>query len=187
MILAIWNPQPVTDFLQTEVKAGWVIGPLPDIPDVQINRFSAIPKQGQPGKWQLILDHSSPHSLSMNDGVAQDLCSMRYATVDNAIEKVLRLGMDSKLWSNMRIETSRYIPAILDYWVWCVGDLYIDTVLPFKVCIKSFSAIADTIKWMALHTGVSILLHYLDSFVGKARQNANTTLIYWYSYAVDLV
>ena len=99
MISAIQNPQPAADFLHTEVTAGRVIGPLPDIPDVQISRFGIIPKQGQPGKWQLILNLSSPHntSVNVNDGVAQELCSMRYATVDNAIEKVLRLGADSLL------------------------------------------------------------------------------------------
>ena len=87
MISAIQNPQPAADFLHTEVTAGRVIGPLPDIPDVQISRFGIIPKQGQPGKWRLILDLSSLHNTSVNDGVAQELCSMRYATVDNAIEK----------------------------------------------------------------------------------------------------
>jgi hypothetical protein len=171
MISATRNPQPVTDFLQTEVKAGRVIGPLPDIPNVQISRFGVIPKQGQPGKWRLILDLSTPHNVSVNDGVAKDLCSMRYATVDNAVEKVLRLGADSLLakidvehaYRNVPIHPSdRRLLGMM--WE---GSLYVDTVLPFglRSAPKIFSSIADTIEWIALQEGVSVLIHYLDDFL----------------------
>lgn len=132
MISAIQNPH-------TEVTAGRVIGPLPDIPDVQISRFGIIPKQGQPGKWQLILDLSSPHntSVNVNNGVAQELCSMRYATVDNAIEKVLRLEADSLL-AKMDIEHAyRNVPIHpsdqrLLGMMW-EGGLYIDTVSSLRL------------------------------------------------------
>ena len=178
MISAIQNPQPVADFLHTEVTAGRVIGPLPDIPQVQISRFGVIPKQGQPGKWRLILDLSSPHNTSVNDGVAQELCSMRYATVDNAIEKVIRLGADSLLakidvehaYRNVPIHPSdRRLLGMM--WE---GGLYIDTVLPFglRSAPKVFSAIADAIEWIALHAGVSVLLHYLDDFLTMGKKGA---------------
>ena len=97
MSSAISNPQPVSDFIGTEMQAGRSIGPLSDIPQVQISRFGVIPKQGQPGKWRLILDLSSPHNHSVNDCVASDLCSMRYATVDKAVEQILHLGKNTLL------------------------------------------------------------------------------------------
>ena len=152
MISAIRNPQPVADFLQTEVKAGRVVGPLLDMPNVQISRFGVIPKQGQPRKWRLILDLSSPHNLSVNDGVAPDLCSMRYATVDNTVEKAFILGVDSLL-AKVDIEHAyRNVPIHpgdrrLLGMMW-KGDLYVDTVLPFgsrSAPPKIFSAIADTV------------------------------------------
>ena len=104
MLSAMKNPQPVNDFPQTKVEAGRVMGP--DIPNVQTSRFSVIPKQGQPGECQLILDLSSPHDLSMNNGVTRDLCSMLYAMVDNVIGKVSYLEWTPISTMNMPIETS---------------------------------------------------------------------------------
>ena len=66
MISAIKNPQPVAEFLSTELKAGRIIGPLEKTPDMQISRFGVIPKQNQTGKWRLILDLSSPSTYSVN-------------------------------------------------------------------------------------------------------------------------
>ena len=171
MISAIQNPQPVMDFLQAEVAAGRVVGPLPDIRDVQVSRFGVIPKQGQPGKWRLILDWYSPHNVSVNDGVDRELCFMHFATVDNAITKILRLGTESLLakidiehaYRNIPIHPSDRRLLGMMYG----RGLYIDTVLPFglRSAPKVFSAIADAIEWIALHAGVSVLLHYFDDFL----------------------
>ena len=49
-LVAISNPQPVSDFLQTETQLGRVVGLLPDNPLVHSSRFGVIPKQGQLGK-----------------------------------------------------------------------------------------------------------------------------------------
>ena len=46
MILAISNPQPVSDFRQTETQTGRVVGRLPDNPLVHSNRFGGDPKAG---------------------------------------------------------------------------------------------------------------------------------------------
>jgi hypothetical protein len=168
---AIMNPKPVADFIQAEVQAGRVIGPLQDIREVHVSRFGVIPKQGQPGKWRLILNLSSPHGFSVNDGIAPELSSIRYATVDNAVQKILHLGK-STLLAKIDIEHAyRNIPIHPDdrhllgmSWE---GSLYIDTVLPFwlRSAPKIFSAVADTLEWIALHEGVSRLLHYLDDFL----------------------
>ena len=103
---------------------------------------------------------------------------MRYATVDNAIEKVLRLGADSLLakidvehaYRNVPIQPSdRRLLGMM--WE---GGLYIDTVLPFglRSAPKVFSAIADAIEWIAWHAGVSVLLHYLDDFLTMGKKGA---------------
>ena len=52
---AILHSQPVEDYLNTELRAGRIIGPLSDIKRVQVSRFGVIPKAGQPDKWRLIL------------------------------------------------------------------------------------------------------------------------------------
>lgn len=178
MSLAIMNLQPISEVLQTELKARRIIGPLPDIPKVQISRFRVIPKQGQPGKWWLILDLSSPHHLSVNDGAAPDLCSIHYATVGSAVERILQLGKNALL-AKIDIEHAyRNIPIHPSDWrllgmSW-EGNRYVDTVLPFDLrsAPKIFSAIADTLEWITLHAGVSVLIHYLDDFLTMGRNNS---------------
>ena len=52
------------------------------------------------------------------------------------------------------------------------GDLYVDTVLPFSLrsAPKIFSAIADTVEWIALRAGVSKLIHYLDDYLTMGKE-----------------
>ena len=50
-----------------------------------------IPKS-TPGGWRLILDLSFPWQHSVNDGIAKELCSLHYPTVDEAIGHILKLG-----------------------------------------------------------------------------------------------
>ena len=130
IILAIKNPQPVA-----ELKAGRIIGPLEKTPDMQISRFGVIPKQNQPGKWRLILDLSSPSTYSVNDGIDKSWCSMRYASVDDAVNRILATGPGTLL-AKMDIEHAhRNIPIHpsdrhLLGMEW-EGSCFIDTVLPF--------------------------------------------------------
>jgi len=58
---AIQNPGPVDEYIDTELKAGWIVGPFkPDeIPAAQLSRCGVIPKRDQPERWHLILDLSS--------------------------------------------------------------------------------------------------------------------------------
>lgn len=59
--------------------------------NIIVSRFGVIPKS-QPGKFRLILDLSSPHGGSVNGGIDRAYCSTRYATVDEAAEKMATLG-----------------------------------------------------------------------------------------------
>ena len=65
------HPEVVDAYLCNEVSLGRVSGPFDSspLPDLHISGFGVIPKAGQPGKWRLILDLSSPHGSSVNDGI----------------------------------------------------------------------------------------------------------------------
>ena len=176
---ALDNPQPVDEFLQTEVQAGRVVGPFQNPGGVQISRFGVIPKANQPGKWRLILDLSSPRFRSVNDGISSEWCSMHYTTVDNAVEKIVQLGPGTLL-AKVDIEHAyRNIPVHpadrpLLGMMW-KGGVYIDTVLPFglRSAPKLFSAVADAVEWIACHQGVSFLLHYLDDYLTMGKANSS--------------
>ena len=84
---AIEHPEVVRDYLARERSEGRVLGPfsLTAFPFVQVSRFGVIPKSS--GKWRLIIDLSSPEGSSVNNGIAPELCSMRYASIDEAVRQ----------------------------------------------------------------------------------------------------
>ena len=81
----------VSTYLQEELTKGRVAGPLAHslISYGQISRFGVIPKHHKPDSWRLIIDLSHPHNHSINDGIPS---SIKYITIDNAINQILALG-----------------------------------------------------------------------------------------------
>ena len=90
-------PEPVAQYLESEQLASRIVGPFANLSSVQVNRFGVIPKSNQPGKWRLIVDLSHPPDCSVNDGIDSQWCSLRYATVDQAITHILQLGSGALL------------------------------------------------------------------------------------------
>ena len=93
MLSAQEHTQVIRDYLATECAEGRVVGPLTPAwaQAMQISRFGVIPK-GSNGKWRLILDLSSPDGASVNSGIDKGLCSLTYASVDEAARHVIQLG-----------------------------------------------------------------------------------------------
>ena len=63
--------------------------PLPILHD---SSFGVTPKKGQPAKWCLIVDLSSPQGSSVNDGINPDEFSRHYIKLDQIISMVLKHG-----------------------------------------------------------------------------------------------
>ena len=61
-------------------------------PRLHISSFGVIPRKGQPGKWRLIVDLSSPGGASVNDGIDPQLFTLQYITVDRIIRMVANYG-----------------------------------------------------------------------------------------------
>ena len=47
-------------------------------PGIHISPLGVIPKKNKQGKYLLIVDLSSPAGFSINDGISQELSSMKY-------------------------------------------------------------------------------------------------------------
>ncbi len=92
---AILHPDVVDEYLLNEMVEGRVIGLFVQgiSPPAHVSRFGVIPKSGKPNKWILIIDLSHPTGHSVNDGIRKDLCSMKYMTVDEAIRKIIMVGI----------------------------------------------------------------------------------------------
>ena len=99
MQLALVNPESVTEYLHNELREQRVAGPLTEslAKGVHVSRFGLIPKQRQHGKWRLILDFSHPPGYSINDGVAKELSTLQYASVDDATRIITDIGPGTKL------------------------------------------------------------------------------------------
>ena len=172
---AIQHASVVDAYLANEVSLGRVAGPfnsLPPFPNLQISSFGVIPKKGQPGKWRLIVDLSSPWGASVNDGISADEFTLHYITVDQIIRSVSRLGKGA-LMAKFDVESAyRNVPVHpsdrhLLGMKWR-NQYYVDLALPFGLRSAPFifNAIADLVEWILVHSyQIPDLLHYLDDFI----------------------
>ncbi len=163
---AYLNPGVIDEYLAKEVRLGRVAGPLESraCPGLQVSRFGAIPKPHQPGKFRLILD------LSHNTGIEPERCSLTYASVGEAVRKVLAMEEGAHL-TKIDIESAyRIVPVHPDdrglmgmEWK---GMRYIDMALPFglRSAPKIFNSLGDALQWMLKEAGIEAI-HYLDDFL----------------------
>ena len=170
---ALQNPQPVKDYLAKQCAANRALGPLPIslASSCHISRFGVIPKYRQTGKWRLILDLSFSTGRSINDGIPWELCSLQFATVDNAARLITQLGKGALL-AKVDISHAYWnIPVHPDdrrllgmSWE---GAMFVHTTLPFglRSTLKIFCAVSDTLEWVLYKVGVSSCLHYIDDFL----------------------
>ena len=166
------HPEPIDRYIREEVSSGRIIGPLSVGGEkIHVSRFGVIPKPHQQGTWRLITDLSSPAGQSVNDGVDSRLCSISYASVDDAVRRILRLGRGTALAKFDIASAYRVVPVhpvdrMLLGMKWR-GDLYVDGALPFglRSAPKLFTAVADGLLWIMGRHGITEAMHYLDDFL----------------------
>ena len=140
------------------------------MPLVHVSPMGLVPKNHS-DKWRLIVDLSSPHDQSVNNGISANLCSLRYASVDNAVEIITSLGRSSLLAKFDQSNAYRILPVHPDdqplLGVTWQGNVYMDRSLPFglRSAPKIFNAVADFLAWILFCNGIQFVLHYLDDFL----------------------
>ena len=169
------HPEVIDGYLTREVQLGRVVR-LPrasalSLPNLRISPFGVIPKRNRPNKWRLIVDLSSPEGSSVNDELDRGLCSIKYASIDDAVAIIRRLGTGALLAKVDLREAYRVVPVHPEdrprlgmQWK---GDVYLDAALPFglRSAPKIFSALADGLLWILQSQGMEESLHYLDDFL----------------------
>ena len=183
---AMVNPGVVAARISAEMEVGRLFGPVAQhiAHLVHCSPIGLVLKSHQTNKWRLIVDLSSPQDHSINDGVSSDWCSMKYASVDDAVETILRLGRFTKLIKINVKEVYLIVPVHPDdhllLGIRWMEAVYVDRALPFglRSAPKIFSALADSLAWLLYTQGVQYQLHYLDDFLFFALpQSANPTEI----------
>ena len=169
---ALSHPEVVEDYIKEEVRLGRVVGPIrPSLrSSCHISRFGVIPKGHQTNEWCLIVDLSFPKGHSINDGIPKHLCSLKYISIDDAVQEILSHGRGAIL-AKIDIKSAfRLIPVHpLDRHLLGMSwnnALYIDTCLPFglRSAPKLFNLLADLLSWVLEQKDVKTL-HYLDDFL----------------------
>ena len=156
--MSIPQPELVTQYLEREVSLGRM-EIIARMNLVHTSPIGLIPKKGKPGRWRLIVHLSSPNGGSINDGIDQNLASLKYPTVDHLAMLVRQVGRGTYLVKADIKEAFRNIPIHPDdRWLLGVkwgGVTYVDKVLPFglRSSTKIFSAIADAAQWLLVKRG----------------------------------
>ena len=167
------HPEPIDNYIKEELRHGRIIRLKDDerSKGIRVSRFGVIPKRHQPGKWRLITDLSSPKGFSVNDGIDASLCSVSYASLDDAVRIIMRLGKGALLAKFDVASAYRIVPVhpadrLLLGMKWR-GELYVDGLLPFglRSAPKLFTALADALIGIMGNHGVSEAIHYLDDFL----------------------
>ena len=173
------TPEVVDEYIASEVASG-KLRVAPPLSAVHRSPIRIIPKPHQPGKYRLIVDLSSPRGKSVNDGIAEDLCTVQYANVDDAIRLLNCLGKGS-LMAKLDLKSAyRMVPVHKEdqslLGIAWKETAYIDTALPFglRSAPLIFTAVADGLAWAMTCCGVEYVIHYLDDFFFCAPPSAPT-------------
>jgi len=77
--------------LANEIQAGRIIGPFakPPLHNLKVSPFGVIPRNVE---YRMIDHLSFPFGGSVNDFIPPEFCSVQYATVDDTIQIIKRLG-----------------------------------------------------------------------------------------------
>lgn len=139
-----------------------------------------IPKRGQPGKWRLITDLSSPQGLSVNDGINPEEFFLQYIKLDQIIGMVSKYGQGD-LMAKFDVEAAYRNIAVHPSDRHLLGmrwrnHYYVYLALPFGLRSAPFffNSVADVVEWILLNShNVSDLLHYLDDFITAGPPNSD--------------
>ncbi len=110
----------VACYLQLELAQGRVVGPASpgDALWAQFSWFGVILKKSFSGEWRLSVGLSSPQGKSVNAGIPTDLCSLQYASVDDAAALIRQERAPGQAGSTSKVptETSQSTCKIIPSW-----------------------------------------------------------------------
>lgn len=163
----------VAEKLQKEVSLGRIAGPFNFLPfsNLQCSPIGIVPKK-EINEFRLIHHLSYPDGASINDFIPNELCSVSYTTVDDAIKQIKKLGKSCLLAKTDIASAFRILPVHPDdhelLGTQFNGDFYYDKCLPMGCSISCsiFETFSTALQWIACTKfGVPTMLHILDDFL----------------------
>ena len=147
-----------------------MIGPLPTpiTQGIHCSPIGLVPKGRDTGRWRVIVDLSYPAGRSVNDGINTDMCSLKYASMDDALHFIDQLGPGTCLIKVDLKNAYRMVPVHTSdchlLGICWEGNHYVDLALPFGLRSAPiiFTAVADVVGWALTRAEIRFLIHYLD-------------------------
>lgn len=166
------HPDVVRQKLDKEIALGRVAGPFdcPPLPTLRISPIFIATKKN--GDFRLIHNLSHPDQNSVNDFIDSKFCSVRYSSIDDAVQMVKRIGNGGKL-AKADIKSAfrllRVSPSDFDQLGFVFDNkYYFDKCLPMGASISCsiFEKFSSALHWFTeVRSGNKNILHYLDDFL----------------------
>ncbi|XP_073462542.1 uncharacterized protein [Aquarana catesbeiana] len=176
LLSAATDEETITTLLQTELDRGYIIGPFTQSP-FSVWRVSPIGlvKGKFSNKLRLVYDLSAPHCShipSLNTLIPSEEFSLRYSTVDSAIQSIILAGAGAWLSKADISDAFKLLPIDPCLWRWhgikWKGLYYFATKLTFgsKSSPWLFDTFAQSLSWiLSQHASCQKVIHYLDDFL----------------------
>ena len=159
--------------MDLEISAGRIQGPFIDKPfeNLHISPIGLVPKKVV-GQFRLIHHLSYPKGQSINDSIDPNLATVKYASFDDAISLLTKLGQGSFLAKTDLENAFRLIPIHPNdhplLGIAFQGAYYYDTCLPMGASSSCsiFESFSTALHWIG-RTKLSIkyMVHILDDFL----------------------
>ena len=90
------RPGLVKGKIKKEVSLGWVAGPFTfrPFPPLRVSPIGIVPKKD--GHFRMIHHLSHPTHNYVNDFIASEFCTVKYASIDDAVSLEQRIGKHGK-------------------------------------------------------------------------------------------
>jgi len=170
---ALEQPDVVDVKLTKEIEASRIAGPFDRVPfpEFRVSPLGVVPKKS-PGEFRLIHHLSYPKGFSINDGIDPEYTRVTYATIEDAIRYIKKLGPGCFLAKTDIKSAFRIIPIHpSEYYllgmVW--NDLYYyDRCMPMGCAssCRTFETFSTAVEWIARKKlNIDLILHLLDDFL----------------------
>lgn len=166
------NPLIMNSLIQKEIDLGRIKGPFdhPPFPKFQISPVGLVPKR-EANSFRMITHLSCPDGQSINDGIPDLFAKVAYASVQDAIELIIKVGKDAFLAKTDIKSAFRIIPLAPDqYHLLCFkweNNYFYDCCLPMGVrsACQIFEMFSTSLECILHNEGVEFVVHYLDDFL----------------------
>ena len=162
----------VSDKLRKEINLGRIAGPFTEIPlpNLRVSPIGLVPKSSG-NSFRLIHHLSWPAGDSLNDGICDELCRVKYTSFDEAVQRIALAG-PSTLMAKSDIQSAfRLLPVRPDDFellgMKFNGYYFVDKCLPMGAASAPalFETFSTFIEWATSeHSGCDRILHYCDDF-----------------------